>query len=203
MTNIIIGLDIAQGTTGMASLRESASGIHSVVWSHVTSPKGKGFYDDQERAAHTLGAIDAWIKKGAWEVHNAPKLRLGDPEPQVCYTAVLEDFAFGIQMAGTRSVAMVTGLIRYWIWKQKIPFVLVSPQSLKKFIVGKASTKGDKIGKEIVNRELFRRFGHEVNQNDAADAVGLAYIGAGLRGIWTPQIDAQREVLAKLKVEGR
>lgn len=184
----IIGLDIAQTTTGMARITKQIDVLSlNVGWSHVTSPKGKGSYDDQERAARTMGAVAAWMGSDGTQ----PSL------------VVMEDFSFGSQMAGTRSVAMITGLIRYWIWKQKIPFVLVSPMGLKKFVCGRASSKGDKIGKEIVNRELFRRFGHEVNQNDAADAVGLAYIGAGLRGIWTPQIDAQREVLAKLKVEGR
>lgn len=188
MSVCIIGLDIAQATTGMA--RVYCTGLKtsplSVQWGHVTSAKGKGFYDDQSRADNTLEAIKRWI--GA-EVLNPDVL------------VVAEDFAFGIQMAGTRSVAMMTGIIRYWLWKKRIPFVLVSPAGLKKFVVGRASKKGDKIGKEIVNRELYARFGHAVDQNDAADAVGLAYVGAAIKGIWTPQNDAQREVLVKLKVQ--
>lgn len=189
--SVIIGLDIAQTTTGMARLRPCPSGAITplVEWSTVTASKGEGLYDDQERAGKTLSAIAKWSDIGA----TVP----------VGMLAVCEDYAFGVQMAGTRSVAMVTGLIRYWLWKHKVPFVLVSPQSLKKWIVGRASHKGDKIGKEIVNRELYARFGHSVDDNNAADAVGLAYIGAALQGIWTPQNEAQRDVLKKIKVEGK
>lgn len=191
MSSYIIGIDISQTSTGLARFCAPSrdGGESEVTWLNITAPRGKGFYDEQERAAKMLTGITHWIGNAGSGVPDRPAL------------AVLEDFAFGVQMAGTRSVAMVTGVIRYWLWKQKIPFVLVSPMGLKKFCVGRASKKGDKIGKEIVNRELFARFGHKVDQNDAADAVVLTYIGAALKGLWTPQIEAQREVLSKLRLE--
>lgn len=184
--SVIIGIDISQASTGLARF-----GPPAVTWATVPCPKGKGLHDDQERAAKLLSALSHWTGVYPGGASTAPAGSL---------FAVLENFSFGPSQFGMRSVAMVTGIVRYWLWKNKIPFVLVSPQSLKKFVVGKASTKGAKVGKEIVNRELYARFGHKVDQNDAADAVVLAYIGAALKGIWTPQIEAQREVLAKLKL---
>ncbi len=190
----IIGLDIAQKTTGLAKIipapsRHADGHCCSVNWSTVTAEKGNGFYDDQERAAVTLAGIARWMDV-------TPQT-----QPAGGMLVVAEDFSFGSQMPGARAIGMVTGLIRYWLWKHRIPFVLVSPMSLKKFIVGHASTKTQKVGKEIVIRELFARFGHSVDDNNAADAVGLAYIGAALSGVWTPQNEAQRDVLKKLKVE--
>ncbi len=194
----IIGLDIAQKTTGLAKFQPSP--MRSVpdpvvTWSTVTAEKGKGFYDDQERAAKTLRAVMNWC-----QIPGLPRVDL----------VVMEEFAFGIQiktakgsmpMPGARAVAMVTGILRYSIWKNQIPFVLVSPTSLKKFICGRGASPKEPIGKEIVIRDLYARFGHSVDDNNAADAVGLAYIGAALKGIWTPQNEAQRDVLKKLKIE--
>lgn len=201
MSVTIIGLDIAQKTTGLAKFQQSpmrSCPAPVVNWSTVTAEKGKGFYDEQERAGKTLQGISTWISL-------TPHMK-DSGEIMV----VAEEFAFGIQiktakgnmpMPGARSVAMVTGIIRYWLWKNRIPFVLVSPTSLKKFIVGRGASPKAPIGKDIVIRELYARFGHSVDDNNAADAVGLAYIGAALKGIWTPQNEAQRDVLKKLKIE--
>lgn len=190
----IIGLDIAQKTTGLAKIIPAPSPhadghCCSVSWSTVTAEKGKGFYDDQERAAKTLAGVARWMDV-------TPQT-----QPSGGLLVVCEDFSFASAMPGTRAIGMVTGLIRYWLWKNRIPFALVSPMSLKKFICGHASTKTQKVSKEIVIRELYARFGHSVDDNNAADAVGLAYIGGALKGIWNPQNEAQRDVLKKLKIE--
>jgi hypothetical protein len=51
--------------------------------------------------------------------------------------------------------------------------LLVPPMTLKKFISGKGNAKKDEIMLQI-----YKRYGVEINENNAADAYGLARIAA-------------------------
>jgi Holliday junction resolvasome RuvABC endonuclease subunit len=115
---------------------------------------------------------------------------------------VMEDLAFSRNMGGTAERHGLAYIIRLALWRPKIPFVLVAPTSLKKFVTGKGNAE-----KNIVIREVYRRFkDHEgfavdVKNDNEADSVGLLFIGRALLGDWTPQNQAQIEVLKKVMPE--
>jgi len=111
---------------------------------------------------------------------------------------VMEDFAFAASNSFAREIAGLTYLFRHWLWKHEKPYVLVAPQSLKKFIVGRGSTPKNPIPKSCIVKEILKRFGHDTFDDNSADAIGLAYIGRALVGEWEPTTDAQREVVAML-----
>lgn len=112
---------------------------------------------------------------------------------------VMEDFSFASNMQGAREIAGLAYMVRHCLWKRETPYVLVSPQSLKKFIVGHGSSPKNKVPKSAIIKEIYRRFGHDVFDDNEADAIGLAYVGRALLGEWEPTMDAQREVVALLK----
>lgn len=118
--------------------------------------------------------------------------------------AVKPDFVVmeGLSMASRGMNDQLAGnayLIRAELFTDGIPYVLVSAMGLKKFVCGTAGSKKFKVGKELMLKEIFRRFGHDVTDNNVADAIGLAYVGMALCGDWQPQIEPQREVLASIR----
>jgi hypothetical protein len=123
---------------------------------------------------------------------------------------IMEDFALGgvKRQSYVREIAGVTYLLRHRLWNLGIDCLLVSPTQLKKFITGFGGTRKKGQGEEAVDKtknkgtvikEVFIRFKINVDDDNEADAIGLAHIGAALLGKWEPVIQPQREVLAELR----
>jgi Holliday junction resolvasome RuvABC endonuclease subunit len=89
-------------------------------------------------------------------------------------------------------------MIRAELFSEKLPYLLCAPSSLKKFVVGSGGSKKNPVTKDLVIKEIFK-LGHDVNENNVADAIGLVYVGMALVGDWEPRRDSQREVLAKIR----
>lgn len=91
-------------------------------------------------------------------------------------------------------------MIRAELFSDGVPWVLIAPMTLKKFVCGTAGNAKQPMKKEHMLKFLALRFGHsEVNDNNIADAIGLAYVGMALVGEWEPQIQAQKDVIEKLR----
>jgi hypothetical protein len=118
---------------------------------------------------------------------------------------IMEGISFMSNDPGSQERIGLAFLIRFLLWHRETPFVLCPPQTLKKFVVGHAGKKdpatGEKIKvtKDLMIKELYKRFGHDVNDNNEADAIGLLYVGRALLGDWQPTMDAQRQVIAGLQ----
>lgn len=74
--------------------------------------------------------------------------------------------------ASAISVIQVATLLRYFLWQENIPYMEVSPSTLKKFVCGSGNAK-----KEQVMMWVSKRYGFESPTNNIADAVGLAMVG--------------------------
>lgn len=111
---------------------------------------------------------------------------------------VLEDLSFMSKGQAVHEHAGLATMVKAEMVRDKRQYVLVAPHSLKKFCCGSAGSTKNPVKKEHVLKFLATRFGHDVNDNNVADAIVLAYIGMALLGEWEPRIDAQREVLKKI-----
>jgi len=94
-------------------------------------------------------------------------------------------------------LAELNGIIKFWLWRRRIPYVLVAPSTLKKFILGKGKGEKSFILREV-SKEPPRGYGLDASTDDEADACVLAHIGACLVGVEEPRNQAQREVLFSL-----
>ena len=88
-------------------------------------------------------------------------------------------------------------MVRAALYTRKIKYALASPTTLKRFVVGRGGSPNNPVKKELVIKELYKRFGEDVDNNNQADAIGLAYLGMAALGEWTPQTEVQRDVVAK------
>ncbi len=111
---------------------------------------------------------------------------------------IFEGLSFGSNDPSAQERAGLAYLIRYALWDRTDgplgDFYIVAPTSLKKFVTGKGNAP-----KEMVIKEVYKRWGFEAANNNEADALGLLQIGRCLAGILEPTMDAQREVLAVIR----
>ena len=92
--------------------------------------------------------------------------------------AVIEGMAF---MARNSTALVQLSALNYMtrslLFEYKIPFVIVAPTSLKKFITGSGAAK-----KDVMLIETFKRYGVTILDDNENDAYGLAQIGLALLG---------------------
>lgn len=93
------------------------------------------------------------------------------PQALVC----VEGYAMGIRTGQSFSIGELGGVIKLMLWEQKIPFHIVSPTSLKKYVLGKGV--GDK---DMVIMNVYKRWGFEADTSDEADAYVLAKIASSI-----------------------
>jgi crossover junction endodeoxyribonuclease RuvC len=84
----------------------------------------------------------------------------------------LEGYAFGSKFAGPQ-LGELGGVLRLALYEEGIDFFILAPTGLKKYITGKGNAS-----KDIVLKEVCKRWGFDTNSNDEADAYGLGRIVA-------------------------
>lgn len=110
---------------------------------------------------------------------------------------VFEGFSFASNDAGSHERIGLAYMLRHWAWKRDIPFMLVAPSQLKKFVTGKGNAE-----KSLVLREVWRRWNIAAANDNEADACGLLMIGRCIVGEIEPETQPQKEVLAALHKAG-
>ena len=85
----------------------------------------------------------------------------------------IEGYSFASRSGQAFSLGEVGGIIRTKVIEKFPTFVFleVQPTQLKKFVTG--SGRGEK---DIILKEVFKNFGFDTNDNNVADAYGLAFI---------------------------
>ncbi len=165
----IVGMDLSPTGTGVSVSTIPDDGSAKIDWEVLRPP-----------VKHDLARM-AWVTQKCSEYARQADL------------VVIEDFAFSASNAYAREVAGLAYMVRMWLHSHGKPFILVAPSSLKKFVTGKGNAE-----KALVMKDVYRRWGHDINDNNSADAVVLGYIGMALAGFWEPTTDQQREVVKLL-----
>jgi Holliday junction resolvasome RuvABC endonuclease subunit len=109
---------------------------------------------------------------------------------------IIENNAFNAVGSARSKLAELNGIVKFWLWRRKIEYVLVAPSTLKKFILG--AGQGEK---SLIIREVFKAYELNATTDDEADACVLAHIGACLIGREEPRNKSQRECLTTLTAE--
>lgn len=96
----------------------------------------------------------------------------------------LEGYSFGSHQ-GAHQIGEWGGLLRWTLWGEMVPYIEVSPSTLKSYVSGKGNAP-----KEVMLREVFRKWGFEAASNDEADAYGLArFAEEYAAGGWTKRFE--------------
>jgi len=169
---ISLGIDLSLTATGCYCLNETGAMVSSQLIK--TKPSGDKPIDGLRRL---MKIRDEIIFEGV-EV--------------VC----IEGMAFSVRK--TTALTQLSGLnylVREASLSNGIPFFIVAPTSLKKFITGKGNC-----GKDVIMLELFKRYGVTITDNNLADAFGLAMIGLAVMNKYPfDLIEPQKEVVKLIK----
>ena len=88
--------------------------------------------------------------------------------------------------------------IRMRLYTDGVPFIEVPPTSLKKFVTGKGNVK-----KDLMLLNVYKRWGYDTEDDNEADAYGLAQFGRALLGKNTGLPAVNLTALEKVKLSTR
>jgi len=110
--------------------------------------------------------------------------------------SVIEGMAFMARnTTALVQLAALNYMTRAILFDYNVPFVIVAPTSLKKFITGHGNAK-----KDVMLIETYKRYGITILDDNENDAYGLAQIGLALFGGNSKTlIKKQEEVLEVIK----
>lgn len=91
---------------------------------------------------------------------------------------VIEAYSFGSYGSAVTGQVELGALLRSELWERDIPWVEVPPSTLKKFVTGHGAAK-----KSQVIAAVSRRWGVNCEDDNEADAYGLAQFGLHLLGV--------------------
>jgi Holliday junction resolvasome RuvABC endonuclease subunit len=110
--------------------------------------------------------------------------------------AIIEGLSYGSVGGAQAERSALHWMVRVDLYQLGVPYVVVTPMTLKKFVCGTAKAE-----KAMMMREVFRRWGVEAANDNEADAAALAHLGMVYYGQAEHQTVAQQEVVFKLKKE--
>jgi Holliday junction resolvasome RuvABC endonuclease subunit len=169
-----LGLDLSLTSSGFCLLDGSSITIETIK----TTPKTAD--NDLARLAHIRIAIME---------------RIPSDVDMIC----VEDFfaPFGPAAGSAIGLAMLGAVIRVALWEATMPFYVVSPSQLKKWVLGKGVGE-----KSLVLREVYRKLGVSATNDNEADACVLAHIAKDLlTGVKEEWAAYRKDVIEKIAKE--
>jgi crossover junction endodeoxyribonuclease RuvC len=149
MGSIIIGLDLSLCATGISVINEKGD------------------------------IIEKKLVESSAKEENTPRLT------KICFTimeivnsyntnlVIIEGPTFGVQKTiSIFQLGELAGVVKEKLFIQNIPFIIVPPTVLKKFITGKGNSP-----KDVMMLKIYRKYGIEFENNNLADAYALARYG--------------------------
>jgi len=161
LINPIIGIDLSLNGTGIACNKDQ--GIPGLV---------QDGYLFREIVPKSKERIPRWIiiRQAIRDIcktwqHNSSLLVL------------IEGYSFGARGRAVVSLAEIGGIIRMDLNDQGVKFIEIPPTALKKFVTGKGNSN-----KDIILKEVYRRWDMNLDSHNLADAFGLVKLGEAILG---------------------
>ncbi|MFA7408395.1 MAG: hypothetical protein WCY93_11325 [Anaerolineaceae bacterium] len=100
--------------------------------------------------------------------------------------AFLEGYAYSAVTNRLTQIGENTGLLKFYLWKNEIPFTIFAPTAIKKFATGKGNSNKEGMYNAFLEEtkvNLFQKLGHKVERkhwnpvSDMVDAFWIAKMG--------------------------
>lgn len=175
--SLYLGIDQSYDGFGMAAL-ESESGMADVVTLHFPARKFGSGVDRLWVIHEALSAhLDAWLGNA--------------PIEHVC----MEGYSIGSQHSRAHAAGELGAIVKLTLLgRLPIPAcypTIVPPSTLKKYVTGKGSSP-----KDVMIKEVYRKWGRDLNDNNAADAYGLSKLAQAI--VDGAELEYEKAAIAKL-----
>jgi crossover junction endodeoxyribonuclease RuvC len=151
MNNFYCGIDPSMSATAIVVLDENDKIVLKKI---IKSKPCGGEYDDVKRLIHTRDGLDA-LKEFNTEENKI----------KVC----IEGISFGSKGRGADLLASLNYVVQMWLYENNIEYKCIPPNTLKKFVTGSGNSP-----KNIMLKEIYKRWGEDFDSDDIGDAYGLA-----------------------------
>jgi crossover junction endodeoxyribonuclease RuvC len=170
-----LGLDLSLTGTGVIVLDGGKIKLRKLIKS---KPGGDKPVDELRR-----------IRKIVEEI----EMIVSEQQPEI---AVIEGLAFMVRNATALvQLSALNYMVRAVLDDYNIPFVIIAPTSLKKFV-----TSNGKAKKDEMMLETYKRYGVSIANDNECDAYGLSQVGLALKGGNSKDTTKlQEEVISLLK----
>lgn len=148
---IVAGLDISLSSTGIVVADAGPGSFELILNGAVRTKPSQRRADRYDRLDH--------IASGVMRIVTDAKVE----------AMAIEGYGFSARTAHAHALAELGGVIRTRLHLAGFQWWEVPPSSLKKFV----TAKGNSV-KDIVLKDVFKRWGFDTDSNDIADAYGLA-----------------------------
>jgi Holliday junction resolvasome RuvABC endonuclease subunit len=111
---------------------------------------------------------------------------------------VIEDFSFASKGSSLFQIAGLGYIVRHWLWKNKIDFLLVPPTVLKKFVTGAGNSD-----KSVMLMKILKNWDVEILDDNIGDAYGLSRIGRAILEWDTNLLAFQKDAIKQLQKESK
>jgi len=148
-----LGLDLSVANTGVVVINRDAK----ILYKDVIRTKPKTAIEDRIRI----------VFGGVLQVHEKYN-------PHFIY---IEELAYGARGDAMLELAGVNYFVRTMFVSNLIDFKMIAPGTLKKFVTGKGTGK-----KELMLKEVYKRWGADFDDNNECDAYCLARMALELEG---------------------
>jgi len=145
-----VGIDLSMTNTGLICLK---NGKINKQLNIKTTFEGRNIYDRIKRIEKIKNDIMKFLDKSVDIV-------------------VIEGYSFLSRKGQAFSLGELGGVIKYFIIQNSYNLIEVSPTQLKKFVTGKGNCE-----KDLMLKEVYKYWKADFNDNNLADAFGLAKIG--------------------------
>lgn len=176
----VIGLDLSLVATGFINLIDGKLEKKILIKSKPSGPKPT---DELKRLQGILANITDEVGITN-EIGKFPFIDM----------VAIEGLAY--MAKNTTSLVQLAALnyfVRERLYVFNIPFVIVAPTTLKKFVTGKGNSP-----KDVIMLEIYKRYGVSIMDNNLADAYGLARIAEALLNNKIKLNKPQQEVIKVL-----
>lgn len=174
--SLVLGLDASYGGFGLAAMDPITGHADLVTLKFKPEKFGEGI----ERLMAIEGALAAHFK--AWQ--EAGEIT------HVCLEGYASNAKFRREQAGELGAIVKRTLLGMFGEPVGFP-TLVAPTLLKKFVCGRGDAPKDSIKKDVL-----RKWGRDIDDNNAADAYGLARLAKAL--LCGTELAYEQQVLDKL-----
>lgn len=146
-----VGVDVSFDGTGLVERFDSS------VRDLLIQTKPKDFVTRMSRIRRVADTVCAFMLDGGHPV-----------------TACIEGYSFGSKF-GREAAGELGGYIRMRLWEAGVDLIEVPPSTLKVFVTGSGKAE-----KNLMLRDVYRRWGYVAECDDMSDAYALSVLGRQL-----------------------